>query len=140
MFNLLFLVSLSLISLYFGICYMTTKSEKHKQEVNQLVENIIDLLKQQAQYRPNESYLPIIHIRDQLIPPNERQSIKTYFTIKNITFSSIISFIPEKSKIWAEVEQYFTESESRVRSEIQQIDGEDFQVLRWVQPVSPVTA
>lgn len=45
-----------------------------------------------------------------------------------------------KSKIWAEVEQFFIESESRVRSEIQQIDGEDFQVLRWVQPVSPGTA
>jgi len=57
---------------------MTTKSENHKQEVNRLVENIIDLLKQQALYRPNdEGYLPIIHIRDQLIPPNERQSIKT---------------------------------------------------------------
>jgi len=112
------IVSLSIVSLYFGICYMTTKSEKHKQEVNHLVENIIDLLKQQAQYRPNEGYLPIIHIRDQLIPPNERQ---------------------KKSKIWTEVEQYFTESESRVRSEIQQIDGEDFQVWRWVQPMSPVT-
>jgi len=49
-------------------------------------------------------------------------------------------FIPAKSKIWAEVEQYFSESESRVRSEIQQIDGEDFQVWRWVQPMSPVTA
>jgi len=65
---------------------MTTKSEKHKHEVNRLVENIIDLLKQNAQYRPNEGYLPIIHIRDQLIPPNERQSIKTSFTVKEITF------------------------------------------------------
>lgn len=43
----------------------------------------------------------------------------------------------EKSKIWAEVVQYFTESESRVRSEIQEIDGEDFQVWRWIQPMSP---
>jgi len=86
MFNLLFLVSLSLVSLYFGICYLTTKSEKHKQEVNRLVENIIDLLKQQAQYRPNESYLPIIHIRDQLIPPNERQSIKTFYYKKYYFF------------------------------------------------------
>lgn len=64
----------SVLSIYFGICYITTKSEKHKNEVNRLVENTIDLLKQQAQYRPIEGYLPIIHIRDQLIPPNERQS------------------------------------------------------------------
>lgn len=68
-------MAISVICLYFGICYITTKSEKYKQEVNQLVENTIDLLKQQAQYRPNEGYLPITHIRDQLIPPNERPSI-----------------------------------------------------------------
>jgi len=68
---------------------MTTKSEKHKQEVNRLVENIIDLLKQHAQYRPNEGYLPIIHIRDQLIPPNERQSIKNKFYCKENYFFSL---------------------------------------------------
>lgn len=45
--------------------------------------------------------------------------------------------ISAKSKIWTEVEQYFTESESRVRNEVQQIDGEDFQVWRWVQPMAP---
>jgi len=71
-------VLLSVLSIYFGICYITTKSEKHKQEVNRLVENTIDLLKQHAQYQPIEGYLPIIHIRDQLILPNERQSIKTF--------------------------------------------------------------
>lgn len=70
-------MALSIIGLYFGVCYVTTKSEKHRQEVNRLVERIIDLLKQQAQYRPNEGYLPIIHLRDQLIPLNERQGIKT---------------------------------------------------------------
>lgn len=81
-------MSLSVISVYFGICYITTKSEKHKQEVNRLVESTIDLLKQQAQYRPKEGYLPIIHIRDQLIPSNERQGINKYifFLRKNAFF------------------------------------------------------
>ncbi|XP_025202028.1 uncharacterized protein LOC112599365 [Melanaphis sacchari] len=110
------IVALSIVGLYFVICYISTKSENYKQEVNQLVENTIDLLKEQARNKPNESYLPIIHIRDHLIPFNERQA---------------------KSKIWAEVVQYFTESESSVRSEVQEIDGEDFQVWRWVQPMSP---
>jgi len=110
------IVALSIVGLYFVICYISAKSENYKQEVNQLVENTIDLLKEQAQNKPNESYLPIIHIRDHLIPFNERQA---------------------KSKIWAEVVQYFTESESSVRSEVQEIDGEDFQVWRWVQPMSP---
>ncbi|XP_026804381.1 LEM domain-containing protein 2-like isoform X2 [Rhopalosiphum maidis] len=110
------IVALSIVGLYFVICYISAKSENYKQEVNQLVENTIDLLKEQAQNKPNESYLPIIHIRDHLIPFNERQA---------------------KSKIWAEVVQYFTESESSVRSEVQEIDGEDFQVWRWIQPMSP---
>lgn len=75
-----YLVALSVGSVYFGICYFSTKSEKYKQEVNRLVECTIDLLKQQAHYRPNEGYLPIIHIRDQLILPSERQGMyKTYF-------------------------------------------------------------
>jgi len=110
------IVALSVLGLYFVICYITTNNENYKQEVNKLVENTIILLKEQAQNQPNESYIPIIHIRDNLIPFNERQA---------------------KTKIWAEVVQYFTESESSVRSEVKEIDGEDFQVWRWVQPMSP---
>lgn len=54
------------------------------------------------------------------------------------TFSYyLFFFISAKSKVWAEVVQYFTESESSVRSEVQEIDGEDYQVWRWVQPMSP---
>jgi len=110
------IVSLSVVGLYFVICYITTKGEKQKQEMNQLIENTIDLLKEQAQNRPSENYLPIIHIRDSLIPFNERQA---------------------KSKIWAQVVQYINEAESSIRSEVQEIDGEDFEVWRWVQPMSP---
>jgi len=134
------LVAMSVISLYFGICYITTKSEKHKQEVDRLVENTIDLLKQQAQYRPNESYLPVIQIRDQLIPPNERQGIYYNYYFKEDYFKCAPCTITAKSKVWAEVKQYFTESESRVRSEILEIDGEDFRIWRWVQPMSPGSA
>lgn len=73
-------MALCVICLYFVICYITLKSEKYKQEVNQLVENTIILLKEQANNRPNEeNYLPIIHIRDQLIPIKERQGmLKAY--------------------------------------------------------------
>lgn len=74
-------MALSIISVYFGIHYVTNKSEKHRQEVDRLIESTIDLLKQQAQYRPNESYLPMIHIRDQLIPLNERKGIKKLLII-----------------------------------------------------------
>lgn len=46
------------------------------------------------------------------------------------------NFILAKTKIWAEVVQYFTESDANVRSEVEEINGEDFQVWRWVQPMS----
>ncbi|VVC30133.1 Hypothetical protein CINCED_3A018232 [Cinara cedri] len=76
------IVGLSVIGLYFLICYISSKSEKHHLDVNQLIENTIDLLKEQAQNRPDENYLPIIHIRDRLIPFNERQGIQ--FCIKHL--------------------------------------------------------
>lgn len=66
-------MALSIVGLYFVICYITTESEKHKQEVNQLIENTINLLKEHAHNQPDESYLPLIHIRDYLIPVKERQ-------------------------------------------------------------------
>lgn len=66
-------MTLSVVGLYFVICYISTKSENHKQEVTKLIESTIKLLKKQAIDQPNESYLPIIHIRDNLIPFDERQ-------------------------------------------------------------------
>lgn len=71
-------MALSIVGLYIVICYITTKSEQHKQEVNQLIENTIKLLKEQAQNYPDESYLPLIHIRDRLIPVKERQGVYSY--------------------------------------------------------------
>jgi len=85
-------VALSIVGLYFVICYISTKSENYKQEVNQLVENTIDLLKEQAQNKPNESYLPIIHIRDHLIPFNERQGNINHFFLTLIHFFKVNIF------------------------------------------------
>lgn len=68
-------MGLSVIGLYFVICYITKKSENYKKEVNQLVEKTIDLLKERALNQHDESYLPIIHVRDHLIPFNERQGM-----------------------------------------------------------------
>jgi len=88
-------VALSVLGLYFVICYITTNNENYKQEVNKLVENTIILLKEQAQNQPNESYIPIIHIRDNLIPFNERQGkfktillLFTFFFFLNIFYFS----------------------------------------------------
>lgn len=68
-------MGLSVVGLYFVICYITDKGEKYKLQVNQLVESTIELLKERALNQPDESYLPIIRVRDHLIPFNERQGM-----------------------------------------------------------------
>jgi len=57
------------------------------------------------------SYLAIDHIRDQLIPPQDRK---------------------EKAAVWAQVVAYIRTNESRIREDVQQIFGEEFRVWQWL--------
>ena len=63
---------------------------------------------------PGPSYLAISHVRDELIPPAERQ---------------------QKAAIWAEVVEYIRHKESRVREEIQHIAGDEFRSVRYLGTV-----
>lgn len=92
--------------------------EKEEQEVYSMVEMIIDLLaRHQAsmvvERRPHDAFLAVTHVRDVLIPLKERKS---------------------KMKLWNKAVQFLEDNESRVRPEIQQIEGEDFRVWRWLPP------
>ncbi len=83
-----------------------------------MVEMIIDLLARHqaammAERRPHDAFLAVTHVRDVLIPLKERKS---------------------KLKLWNKAVQFLEENESRVRPEIQQIEGEDFRVWRWLPP------
>lgn len=94
--------------------------EKEEQEVYSMVEMIIDLLARHqsamvADRRPQEAYLAVTHVRDVLIPLKERKS---------------------KQKLWNKAVQFLEDNESRVRPEIQQIEGEDFRVWRWLPPTT----
>lgn len=61
------------------------------------------------------SYLAINHIRDQLIPPQDRK---------------------RKQKLWSKVVSYIRESESRVREEVQVIYGEENRVWKWIPDIT----
>ena len=92
--------------------------EKEEQEVYSMVEMIIDLLARhqsamQSERRPQDAYLAVTHVRDVLIPLKERKT---------------------KIKLWNKAVQFLEENESRVRPEIQQVEGEDFRVWRWLPP------
>lgn len=57
--------------------YILYKSyqEEQKKVVFKMVEDIVDLLSQQALTNPGDNFLLINHIRDQLIAPSERESM-----------------------------------------------------------------
>lgn len=48
------------------------REASHKKEVYQLVNNIIEIVGSRS--NGPDSYVPIIHVRDQLIRPQDRQS------------------------------------------------------------------
>lgn len=57
-----------------GIWWWIARQERNKKEVFKMVESIIDILSTHQQNNARENYLPISHVRDQLIPPHKRDS------------------------------------------------------------------
>ncbi len=105
------------------MCYYYVKStrrkrENEKQEVLLMVERIIELLEQNhafkmADRRLRDAFMAIEHVRDFIIPPKDGES---------------------KSKLWKKAVQYIADNESRIRVDMQQIEGEDHRVWRWLAP------
>jgi len=92
------------------------RTRRREEEVFTLVRQVTNFLYQQHQGVVREgkggpSYLAVNHLRDQLIPPQERSA---------------------KAEIWAEVVEYIQKNESRVRQDVQKIFGEDFRVWQWL--------
>lgn len=107
-----------MLVVHFIITSKNRQREKEEQEVYSLVEKIIDLLARHqtamlSNGRPQDAFLAVSHVRDVLIPLKERKA---------------------KQKLWAKAVQFLEDNESRVRPEMQQIEGEDFRVWRWLPP------
>lgn len=114
-----FLVVLTLVFILYKIIkWRQKKIKKRDEEVFQLVRQATNILYQHQMAsrdgKGGPSYLAINHIRDQLIPPQDRAN---------------------KAKIWADVVEYIQSNESRVRHDVQKIFGEDFRVWQWLPEV-----
>lgn len=93
--------------------------EKKSKEVFELVEQVLNILYHHHQGVLREGkigspFYPILHIRDQLIPPSERA---------------------KKAVIWKKVEEYMRNKESRVREDIQKVYGEEYKVWQWLPDI-----
>lgn len=107
-----------IIAVHFLVTAANRRREKEEQEVYTFVEMIIDLLARHhatclAENRADDAFLAVNHVRDVLIPIKEKMA---------------------KLKLWNKAVQFLEENESRVRPDVQQIQGEDLKVWRWLPP------
>ncbi|XP_036374263.1 inner nuclear membrane protein Man1-like [Megalops cyprinoides] len=115
---LLFLAGVGIV--WGVLCYMKYRWRKEEEETRQMydmVERIIDVLRSHSEASQEnkdlQPYLPIPHVRDSLVQPQDRKKMK---------------------KVWDRAVSFLSANESRIRTETQRIGGADFLVWRWIQP------
>ncbi|KAL4226857.1 meiotic attachment of telomere to nuclear envelope [Mactra antiquata] len=127
LYRVLYGLLLLLICIFIGVLgifylrWQNKKKEKMQQKVYELVEKIIETLKDNFEMseRKNDHksyppYLAVSHIRDQLIPVAKRRQMQP---------------------LWDEAVKFIESTESRIRVETQIIQGEEFTVWRWLQAI-----
>ncbi|CAK1599141.1 unnamed protein product [Parnassius mnemosyne] len=92
--------------------YYVRYQKKKSEEIYSMVEQIIDIISQETE-DSGEPYISVDHVRDTLISPQNREKMAS-------TWDAAVKFIQK--------------NESRVRMEVQSVDGEDCRVWRWISP------
>lgn len=105
------LTILLLLSIHLLFRWVQRRIQKNAKDKADLLKGIVEVLQQIAITNPSQPYLPIVHVRDQLILYKDREN---------------------KKKMWSEAVKYIEENESRIRKEVQPYQGEDYEVWRWV--------
>ncbi|XP_077356699.1 inner nuclear membrane protein Man1 [Festucalex cinctus] len=102
------------------VCYVKYRWKREEEETRQMyymVERIIDVLRSHndacQENQDLQPYLPIPHVRDSLVQPQDRKKMQ---------------------RIWERAVRFLSANESRIRTESQKIGGSDFLVWRWIQP------
>ncbi|XP_058841556.1 inner nuclear membrane protein Man1-like [Acipenser ruthenus] len=118
---LIFLIGIGIVwGVLWYMKYRWRKEEEETRQMYDMVEKIIDALKSHneacQESKDLQPYLPIPHVRDSLVQPQARKKMK---------------------KVWDRAVNFLATNESRIRTEIQRLGGEDFLVWRWTQPSSP---
>ncbi|CAH2105920.1 unnamed protein product [Euphydryas editha] len=90
--------------------YYLSYQKKKSEEIYSMVEQIIDVISQETE-DSGEPYISVDHVRDTLISPQNREKM---------------------SSTWDAAVKFIQKNESRVRMEVQSVDGEDCRVWRWV--------
>ncbi|XP_060629111.2 LEM domain-containing protein 2 [Anolis sagrei] len=101
----------------FLLKYYWRKREEEEKAMYKMVQKIIAAVqnhyKEWEQNLERYPYVGILHIRDTLIPPQDRKKIK---------------------RIWDRAVDFLASNESRIQTESHRVAGEDMLVWRWTQP------
>ncbi|XP_008107940.2 LEM domain-containing protein 2 [Anolis carolinensis] len=101
----------------FLLKYYWRKREEEEMAMYKMVQKIIAAVqnhyKEWEQNLERYPYVGILHIRDTLIPPQDRKKIK---------------------RIWDRAVDFLASNESRIQTESHRVAGEDMLVWRWTQP------
>ncbi|XP_040004184.1 inner nuclear membrane protein Man1 [Xiphias gladius] len=115
-----FLIAVAVGCVWSVVCYVKYRWRREEEETRQMydmVERIIDVLRSHSEAcqenQDLQPYLPIPHVRDSLVQPQDRKKM---------------------TKIWERAVSFLSANESRIRTENQTIGGSDFLVWRWIQP------
>ncbi|XP_010206659.2 inner nuclear membrane protein Man1 [Colius striatus] len=97
--------------------YRWAKEEEETRQMYDLVVKIIDVLRSHSEAcsenKDLQPYMPLLHVRDSLIPPQDRRKMR---------------------KVWNRAVDFLAANESRVRAETRRIGGAEFLVWKWMQP------
>ncbi|KAI5638696.1 LEM domain-containing protein [Phthorimaea operculella] len=104
------LLSVLIFGLQRAYTYYVNYKKKKSEEIYSMVEQIIDVISQETE-DSEDPYVSIDHVRDTLISPQNREKM---------------------ASIWDSAVKFIQMNESRVRMEVQSVDGEDCRVWRWV--------
>ncbi|KAG7308098.1 hypothetical protein JYU34_006756 [Plutella xylostella] len=106
------LLSVLIIGVQKAWKYYQSYQKKKSDEIYSMVEQIIDVISQETE-DSGDPYISIDHVRDTLISPPNREKMQS---------------------IWDSAVKFIQKNESRVRMEVQSVDGEDCRVWRWISP------
>ncbi|XP_062374682.1 inner nuclear membrane protein Man1 [Sardina pilchardus] len=97
--------------------YRWRREEEETRQMYDMVERIIDVLRSHSEAcqenKDLQPYLPIPHVRDALVQPQDRKKMK---------------------KVWDRAVTFLGANESRIRTETRRMEGADREVWRWLQP------
>lgn len=107
---IILLASPVIYGLYSLFKYISKRRDTQNLKVCSLVNDALELL--QSPENPKRM-MPVLHIRDTLFTPAERNSKKMI-------------------KLWKECVDFVEQHESRVKVEMVNVDGEDFRAWKWI--------